>query len=176
MEKKKRIKVICNSSPIIGLAKVDRLDIIEKLYEEIIVPEAVFDELITKGRDKDKTTEINELIDQNIVIVQKVNNRELIRALRKDLDYGESEVIALAIELQADLVILDEKDARDLAEFHHLKKVGLLGILIRAKERGLIQSVKEYMDKLIKAGFRIDENLYELIALGDSPECTLPDD
>ena len=88
MEKKKRIKVICNSSPIIGLAKVDRLDIIEKLYQEIIVPGAVFDELITKGRHKDKTAEINELIDQNIVKVQKVNNPDLIKALRKDLDYG----------------------------------------------------------------------------------------
>ncbi|UCH97829.1 MAG: hypothetical protein JSV88_13510 [Candidatus Aminicenantes bacterium] len=50
MEKKKKIKVICNSSPIIGLAKVDRLDIIEKLYQGIIVPEAVFDELITMDR------------------------------------------------------------------------------------------------------------------------------
>lgn len=164
MEKKKKIKIICNSSPIIGLAKVDRLDIIEKLYQEIIVPEAVFDELITKGRDKDKTAEINELIDQNIVTVQNVSNRELIRALRKDLDYGESEVIALALELQADLVILDEKDARDIAEFYNLKKIGLLGVLIRAKERGFISSVKEYMDKLINAGFRIDQNLYELIA------------
>jgi predicted nucleic acid-binding protein len=164
MEKKKKIKVVCNSSPIIGLAKLERLDIIEKLYQEIIVPEAVFDELITKGRNKDKTAEISELIDQNIISVQKVNNRELIRALRKDLDYGESEVIALALELQADLVILDEKDARDLAEFYNLKKIGLLGILIRAKERGLISSVKEYMDRLINAGFRIDGNLYELIA------------
>jgi len=164
MEKNKKIKVICNSSPIIGLAKIERLDIIEKLYREIIVPEAVFDELITKGRDKDKTTAINKLIDKNIVIVQKVKNRELIRALRKDLDYGESEVIALAVELQADLVILDEKDARDIADFYNLTKTGLLGILIRAKERGFISSVKEYMDRLIKAGFRIDENLYELIA------------
>ncbi|MGD2091627.1 MAG: DUF3368 domain-containing protein [Candidatus Aminicenantes bacterium] len=164
MAKKKRIKVICNSSPIIGLAKLERLDLIEKLYQEIIVPEAVFDELITKGRDKYKTAEINQLIDQNIITVQKVNNRELIRALRKDLDYGESEVIALAIELQADLVILDEKDARDLAEFYNLKKIGLLGILIRAKERGFISSVKEYMDRLINAGFRIDDNLYQLIA------------
>lgn len=58
---------------------------------------------------------------------------------------------------------MDEKDARDLAEFYNLKKIGLLGILIRAKERGLISSVKEYMDRLINAGFRIDENLYELI-------------
>jgi predicted nucleic acid-binding protein len=77
---------------------------------------------------------------------------------------NSSPVIALALELQADLVILDEKDARDIAEFYNLKKIGLLGILIRAKERGLISSVTEYMDKLIKAGFRIDENLYELIA------------
>jgi predicted nucleic acid-binding protein len=164
MEKNKKIKIICNSSPIIGLAKIERLDIIEKLYREIIVPEAVFDELITKGRDKDKTAAINKMIDKNIVIVQKVKNRELIRALRKDLDYGESEVIALAIELQADLVILDEKDARDIADFYNLTKTGLLGVLIRAKERGFIPSVKEYMDRLIKAGFRIDENLYELIA------------
>ena len=165
MEKKRKIKkIICNSSPIIGLAKVDRLDIIEKLYREIIVPEAVFDELITKGMGKAKTAEINELLDQNIVKVQKVKNRELIRALRKDLDYGESEAIALALELQADLVILDEKDARDIAEFYNLKKTGLPGILIRAKERGIISSVKGYMDRLIKAGFRIDDNLYNLIA------------
>ncbi|NIM14014.1 MAG: DUF3368 domain-containing protein [Candidatus Aminicenantes bacterium] len=164
MEKKKKIKVVCNSSPVIGLAKINRLDIIEKLYQEIIIPEAVFDELITKGKDKDKTAEIKRLIDRNIVTVQEVKNLELIRLLRKDLDYGESEVIALALELQADLVILDEKDARDIAEFYNLKKIGLLGILIRAKERGLISLVKGYMDKLINAGFRIDDSLYELIA------------
>jgi predicted nucleic acid-binding protein len=165
MEKKKKIKIICNSSPIIGLAKVGRLDIIENLYREIIVPEAVFDELIIKGEDKEETAEITKLFDRNIVTVQKVSNRNLIRALRKDLDYGESEVIVLALELQADLVVLDEKEARDMAEFYNLKKIGLLGILIRAKERGLISSVKEYMDRLIKAGFRIDKNLYELIAV-----------
>ena len=163
MEKKKKIKVVSNSSPVIGLAKINRLDIIEKLYQEIIIPGAVFDELITKGRDKEKTADIKRLIDRNIVTVQEVTNSELIRALRKDIDYGESEVIALALELQADLVILDEKDGRDIAEFYNLKKIGLLGILIRAKERRLIPSVKEYMDRLINAGFRIDEKLYELI-------------
>jgi predicted nucleic acid-binding protein len=160
---KRKIEVVCNSSPIIGLSKIHRLDLIENLYGEITIPNAVYEELVIKGYDKEKIDDIKSLIDKNIIRVREVGNRELIRALRKDLDIGESEVIALALEMKANVVILDEKDARDIADMYDLRKTGLVGILIRAKQKGLIKSVQEDMDKLIEAGFRINESLYRYI-------------
>lgn len=163
MVKSKKNKIVCNSSPIINLSKINRLDLIEKIYKQIIIPCAVFDELVVKGNTKDHVSEIKSLIDIDVIIVKKVKNLGLINLLRKDLDYGESEAIALAQEIKADLIILDEKDARDIASIYDLKKTGFLGILIKAKEKGFVNSVKENIDLAINEGFWIDDNLYNFI-------------
>lgn len=136
MARNKKTKIVSDSSPIINLAKIHRLDWIEKLYQKIIIPRAVFEELIVKGHEKEDIAGIKSLIDTNIIEIQEVKNTELIRFLSKDLDYGEAETIALALEIKADLVLLDEIDARDIADICNLKKTGFLGILIKAKKNG----------------------------------------
>lgn len=156
-------KVVCNSSPIINLSKINKLDLIEKLYQKIIIPEEVFEELIVKGHDKENIPAIQSLIDNNIIDVQRVNSNELVRALERDLDSGESATIALSVEINADLVILDERDARGTAEIYGLEKIGFIGILMRAKQEGFIDSVKKFLDQAIERGFWIDERLYQSI-------------
>ncbi len=85
-----------------------------------------------------------------------------MKLLNKDLDSGESAAIALALERKANLILLDETDARFIAEFYHLPKTGVLGILMRAKKYRMIKEVRPLLDSLREqANFRIAENLYE---------------
>jgi predicted nucleic acid-binding protein len=90
--------------------------------------------------------------------------------LKRDLDEGESEVIALAIERQANLILLDETDARQVAERYGLPKTGVIGVLIRAKREGRIASLEAELDRLRRyGGFWIAEGLYQraLQAVGE---------
>jgi hypothetical protein len=111
--------------------------------------------------DKDKTNAIMHLIDLGIIKIEHVKDINLVKSLRKDLDYGESEAIALSLELDSDLIIIDEIDARKMAEIYDLKKIGFLGILIKAKSDGIIENVKTYLDEVIEKGFWINKHLYK---------------
>lgn len=156
-------KIVCNSSPLINLAKIGCLDLLESIYQQIVIPTAVYNELIFQGTRKKGVSEIEDLISRQIIAVKEVTDESLVKALNKDLDLGESEAIVLALSINADLIIIDEADARRLAEIYKLKKTGFIGVLIRAKKEGHIVAVKEYIDHAIKEGFWIDKNLYETI-------------
>jgi hypothetical protein len=101
---------------------------------------------------------------------RSVANRSLLDSLRLELDAGEAESIALAVELKADFVLLDERLARRIATGLGLKVAGLLGVLVEAKRRGLIVLVKPILDALItKAGFWVGRDLYArvLVEVGE---------
>jgi uncharacterized protein len=156
-------KIVCNSSPLINLAKIGCLDLIENIYQQVVIPTAVYNELILQGTIKKGVSEIEDLIDRQVLVVKEVTDRSLVKALNKDLDLGESEAIALALSINANLIIIDEVDARRLADIYKLKKTGFIGVLIRAKKEGHINAVKEYIDNAIKEGFWLNKNLYETI-------------
>ncbi len=109
-------KIISNSSPLINLSKIEKLDLIEKLYTKVLIPQAVFEELVLKRKEKSDTKGIMELIDRNIIEIREVKNINFVVLLRKYLDKGESEVIALALEEKSPLIIVDEIEARRVAE------------------------------------------------------------
>ncbi|MBI4646917.1 MAG: DUF3368 domain-containing protein, partial [Bacteroidia bacterium] len=153
-------KIIFNSSPLINLSKIDKLDLIEKLYSKIIIPNAVYEEVVVNAKHKDEIEEINKLIERKIINIKEVKDKYLVKAFRKDLDYGESEVIALALELKADLIVVDETDARRIAEIYEINKTGFIGILLKAHKTGLIHNFKILLDTTIKKGFWINRNLY----------------
>lgn len=90
-----------------------------------------------------------------------VENQHLVTVLREHLDQGESEAIVLALESHATLLLIDETEGRRIAELYDLTKTGALGILLKAKKRGIIDSLKNEMDKLRRnAHFWISEPLY----------------
>jgi predicted nucleic acid-binding protein len=94
----------------------------------------------------------------------EVVNRALVTALELELHSGEAEAIALAIELNADLLLLDERQARIVASCFGLKFTGILGILIESKHKGIISAVKPVLDDLIAiAGFWITKSLYQRV-------------
>ena len=93
-----------------------------------------------------------------------VKNRPLVHALRQDLDAGESEAIALTLEIEAGLLIMDERLGRETARHFGLRYIGLVGVLIEARQKGLIPAIKPYLDALRdSAGFRLTTDLYERI-------------
>jgi uncharacterized protein len=92
--------------------------------------------------------------------IQAVEDIDLVEVLRRDLDGGEAEAIALAIQLKAERILLDEKEGRRIAKTLGLRSTGVLGVLLRAKQEGHLPSIREIVQQLqIEAGFRIGTEL-----------------
>jgi hypothetical protein len=159
--------VVSNTSPLMNLAIIGRLDLLRQIYGTIHIPEAVWSELTIQGKGKPGSEAI-----ASAAWIQKhaVQNRHLVIALRQQLDAGESEAIALALELKATLLLIDEAEGRRIAASYNLDKTGALGILLFAKEQNHIPSFKDEMDKLQhEAHFWISPPLYKklLLAAGE---------
>ncbi|MFC1851645.1 DUF3368 domain-containing protein [candidate division CSSED10-310 bacterium] len=106
----------------------------------------------------------SEVREFDWIVSQRVQNRPVVNALDSELDKGESEAIALALEIKADMLLIDERRARQIAIHLGLKVVGILGVLVEAKHKSLIPSLKSVLDNLIsKAGFRVSHKLYEKV-------------
>ncbi|MBU2446973.1 MAG: DUF3368 domain-containing protein [Bacteroidetes bacterium] len=156
------MKVVCNSSPIINLSAIQRVDLLNKLYGDIFIPQAVYDEITIAGAGEPWSSEVRDL---NWIKVKTINNKSLVKALTLDLDNGEAESIALAEELPADLILIDERKGRIIAQRLGKKCIGTLGILIDAKNKGYISNLKPELDNLIlKSGFYISDSLYNLVS------------
>lgn len=136
--------VVSDTSAISNLFQIDQLDLLKKLYGEIIIPETVRGELEELEKQK-------KIIEKNPWIrIEQPLNQALIENLLEDLDLGESEAIVLAIEKSADYILMDERKGRQTARNYHLEVIGVLGVLISAKQNGLIEGVKPLLDELIE--------------------------
>ncbi len=150
--------IVSNTSPITNLAAVGQLNLLQQLYDNIIIPQAVYDEMASLGYTVPGTIEVQTLA---WIQTQQVMNLTLVTQLQTEIDPGESEAIALTIELSANRLLIDDRKGRIAASRFGINTIGVLGILVVAKSRGLILSVKPIMDDLIdRAGFRISNQLY----------------
>ena len=149
--------VVTNAGPLIALAQIGRLNLLQLLYDELYLPLAVFDEVVTFGRERAGAAEV-EMADWIRVI--NISDISAVERLRDRLDLGESEAIVLAIELQADLLLIDEARGRRVAQAQGLNHIGTVGSLVLARQRRLITAVTPLLDELIASGFRMDEALY----------------
>jgi len=122
------VNIVSDSSPLIALAKIGRLNLLE---HEIVVPKAVFEEITRSRREYAR-----KLYKWGKNRVSVVNNRQAVEYLELVLDRGEAEVIVLAEELRADAVLIDDLKARKTAVLRGLAVVGAIGVLLDAKERG----------------------------------------
>jgi uncharacterized protein len=147
--------VISDTSPITNLIQVGGLDILEKVFGKIIIAQTVYDELCQIKHQK-------TIVDSQLWIsVLAAENRVILAELQEKLDKGEAESIILAVEMNADYLVIDEIKGRTIAENMGVKIVGLLGTLIKAKEKGILEEVKPIIDDLTKIGFRINPVLYK---------------
>lgn len=132
-------KVISNASPLIGLYKINLLNILKDLWQEVIIPEAVYKEIVVEGAAKAGAKSIENLCKQWLK-KQKVKNKNEVEALKTILDEGEAEVIALAQEINASLVLIDNKEPRLFAKKLNLNVLGTIGIIILAYKKKLIKN------------------------------------
>jgi predicted nucleic acid-binding protein len=153
--------VVSDTSPIINLATIGYLHLLPDLFTEIIIPTAVFNEVAGAGNDEPGAKEIRE---SSWVKVHAAPNQQLLPQLLHDLDPGEAEAIALAVNIKAEYVLMDEALGRKIAVSYQLQPLGILGILLLAKRRGMIQAVTPLMDRLrSEANFFVDARLYHYI-------------
>lgn len=161
--------VVSNTSPIMNLAVVGQLNILKQLYDKVLIPEGVFQELSAIGSEQAEVSMIQAL---SWIEMRTVVNRSLVDSLQLELDAGEAETIVLALEMKDELILIDERRARKIASRLGLRSMGLLGVLVEAKHRGLIPMVKPIFDEMIvKAGFWVSNQLYTRILqeVGEKP-------
>ncbi|SHG00708.1 hypothetical protein SAMN05444483_10473 [Salegentibacter echinorum] len=152
--------IISDTTPIISLLKINELEILHKAYQSIIIPEAVFKE-IERGKNKDYYTDISKL---DWIKVMEIKNKNAVTNLNY-LDSGEAEVIILAREIRADLVIIDEILGRKFAKNAGLIVTGTIGVLIKAKKMKLINNVLPLLEEMQNKGIWIDKGLKEKILI-----------
>lgn len=159
--------VVSNTSPITNLCAIGKLELLQNIYGNIIIPQAVYSEMANLDYEVPGTKEVKTLA---WIETQTISNLALVEQLKTEIDPGEAEAISLAIEIKADRLIIDDYQGRLVAIRLNLNFIGILGILLIAKQRGLITTVKPVMDDLINlAGFRINPQLYAnlLITAGE---------
>ena len=151
--------VVSNTSPILNLAIVGQLELMRQQFGQVQIPLGVLSELkVQENRPGSK--EIQAALESGWIQVREITSLLNVQLLQQVLDRGEAEAIALAVELQADWMLLDERDGRKVAKSLGLKVTGVLGILLRAKQGGKLSSLPEVIDALVaKAGFRIAPEL-----------------
>ena len=151
--------VVSNTTPLISLLKINRLDLLEKLFSTVHIPRGVFDELNAKNEFQDEAEQIRncDFIQIHDVNAQAVN---ILRKATK-LDLGESEAIVLADTLNADLTILDDGNARRIAELEGMIITGTIGVLGKAYRTGFISAdeIRQCVEILRTHGRYFSESL-----------------
>src|ERR1035437_5415082 len=127
--------VIADSGPVFSLALIDKLDILTDLFDDIRIPQAVWNEITFNKSKQDYRKLYNFFIDKTCQISG-------INELLFVMDYGESESLILYKELKADFLLIDDKKARRIAESLDIKCIGIIGLLTIAKDKGIIEKLK----------------------------------
>ncbi len=147
--------VVSDTTPLIGLASIGRLEILQELFGDVYIPQAVYDETVTHGRAEGNA---KQDVDNAVWIhVIQVQDRLAVNILLDEMDLGEVETIVLAGEMEANWVLMDEKKGRRKLSQLNIPKIGTIGILLKAKQIGLISNLKHEIEGLQKIGFAISQ-------------------
>jgi predicted nucleic acid-binding protein len=150
---------ISNSSPLIAFMKKKELNLLKKLFKEIIIPEAVYEELIAKAKkQEDQVKLLEEAIKDGLIIVKKLKNFKIADL---NLGKGEKEVINLCFEIENPLLLIDEKKGSSIARVFKIQTLGTLGILLLSKKRGIKTrgALLDNLDILIKKNFYLSSEV-----------------
>jgi uncharacterized protein len=157
------MQAVSNTSPILNLALIGRLQLLQEQFRDVSITEGVLEELRVR-ENLPGSKEILAALNGGWIQVVKLSDSAMLRVLGRDLDRGEAEAIALALETRADFVLLDERDARTIAKDLGLNVTGVLGILLHAWQQGKQISIEKEIECLKeKAGFRVSDALCRTI-------------
>jgi len=148
------MKTVCNATPIISLSSIGKLNILKELFEEIIIPEAVYKEIKSKDRYGYKE------VESDFIKVNHIKGKIYCELLLNQVELGEAESIILAKEIKADILIIDDNIAYKIAANSGLNVIRTLSILLKAKEKGVIKEVKPLLDEMISKGRWYSKRVY----------------
>jgi uncharacterized protein len=158
--------VVVNTTPIIALSLIDRLELLHQLYVDVLIPPAVRAEVLSGGIGRAGTVELQQAKWLREIQLQNPRSADLL----VDLDRGEAEVLILALEQNAELVILDERLARRHAHRLGLSLTGTLGVLLRAKQQELLPSIREMIEELRRNDIWLSDSVIaEVLRLANEP-------
>ena len=155
------MKVISNTGPIIGLAKIDKLSLLKELAEEVLIPPLVYRELL--GKCGWESSRIDLAINSFIKVTELSEISNEIKQVISTLDGGEKQVISLGSVTSGQLILLlDDKAGRNAAKKLGLATTGLVGVLIFPKEKGLINEVSSLLEELRIQGYWLGDSLIRI--------------
>ncbi|EDX72278.1 hypothetical protein MC7420_947 [Coleofasciculus chthonoplastes PCC 7420] len=152
--------IISNATPLIAFAKINQLSLLRQIVGELTIPDAVAKEISDYTHNK---TGFIDLEQETWINRQAITAKEQLALLLPSLDRGEAEVITLALEEKAKLVLIDELTGRKVAESLNLNVFGSVGILIKAKQLGEIEEVKPFLDAMLKQGIYFSQRFIDAV-------------
>jgi uncharacterized protein len=152
---------VSDTSPLLNLAIIGRLALLKEQFETIFIPPGVGEELRIES-DLPGSRVIGEAIEAGWIQIERVRDMAFVKLLRRELDKGEGEAIALALQKKVEWALLDEKEGRRAAKMLGLRVTGVLGILLRARREGKLADLEKALEDLReKAGFHIHADLID---------------
>lgn len=151
--------IVADSGPLISLALIEKLDLLPQLYKQVMVPPAVWYEVTEKGKGLPGALAVSQ---QKWLTIQ-APEPQVLTPLSILVDPGEAEAIALAQTLTDSIVLLDDAQARRVAERFNIPRIGTLGLLRKAKKQGLLSSLKPHIDVLKENNIYMSDNLVEAV-------------
>ena len=156
--------VVSDTTPLISLLKIDRIELLEKLFGQVLIPQAVFDELTVDDRFKPEADQIKQ---RRFIKVRAVQNPKSVSILKRatGLDQGESEAIILTDEQNADMLLMDEAKGRAVSFQMGFQIMGTIGILMAACEENELTADEEKacVEGLQRAGRHISQKYYQML-------------
>jgi predicted nucleic acid-binding protein len=153
--------VVSNTTPLIGLASIERFDLLRQIFGEVFIAQAVYDEAVVAGHEVGGAKQ--EVVAATWVKTISVKDRLAVDVLLDELDLGEAETIVLAREIAADWVLMDEKKGRRKLTQLGLQKIGTLGILLKAKQMGILSEIRPDIERLHQQGFSISQRVINAV-------------
>lgn len=151
--------IVADSGPLISLAIIGQLDLLRQLYQQVLIPPAVWHEVTVKGKGMPGAQAIAQLVWIEI----RKPEPQVLQPLSILVDPGEAEAIALAQTVAGSIVLLDDSQARRVAERFNIPRIGTLGILRRAKKQGLVTVIRPYVECLKANNIYMAEALVEAV-------------
>jgi uncharacterized protein len=154
--------IVSNSSPLVCYAKIGRLDLLRVLFEHVVIPPAVYTEVVVRGANRPGAADV---ANAAWIQTQALAQPHLVESIGGHLDRGEAEAIALALEIHQRDLLIDDDDGRMVAKRQGLSVIGSVGVLLVARSAGLLTSndVRVLLDALRDAGLYLSYALYRQI-------------
>ena len=144
---------VADASPLIGLAKASRLRLLHRLYGDILIPPQVYADVVTLGKRRAGAVAVANAVESGWMKIVPVRSKRLVPPQFAGL--GEGEAIALALERKADVIILDDRAARNYCSRAGLRWISTGGILLDAHQTGVVRKVRPILDRMQEKNFGI---------------------